>query len=131
MRSVGCGQLALVLTLVLVAAAPQIAWSSDAIFTGQEDDYRIDRIDELMTRYEELGLFSGVVLVAEGGEVLYESAFGMASRELRVPNTADTRFRVASISKPFTTVLVLQTVEEGKLNLEDTLEELLPDYSKR
>ena len=129
MRSAGYGQLAVVLTLGLAAAVPQTAWSSEAVLTGLEDDYRIDLIDELMTRYEELGLFSGAVLAAEGGEVLYESAFGMANRELGVPNTVDTRFRIASISKPFTTILVLQTVEEGKLNLEDTLEELLPDYS--
>ena len=129
MRSVGCGQLAVVLTLVLVAALQLTAWSSDAVFTGPEDDYRIDLIDELMTRYEEMGLFSGAVLAAENGEALYERGFGMANRELGVPNTGDTRFRIASISKPFTTVLVLQTVEEGKLSLDDTLAELLPGYS--
>jgi CubicO group peptidase (beta-lactamase class C family) len=129
MRSVGVGLIAVVLTLVLVAALPLTAWSSDAVFTGPEDDHRIDRINELMMRYEELGLFSGAVLAAEGGEVLYESAFGMANRELGVPNTADTRFRIASISKPFTTVLVLQMVEDGKLSLDDTLAELLPGYS--
>ena len=129
MRSVGVGLIAVVLTLVLVAALQLTAWSSDAVFTGPEDDYRIDLIDELMTRYEELGLFSGAVLAAEDGEALYESAFGMANRELGVPNTGDTRFRIASISKPFTTVLVLQTVEEGKLSLDDTLAELLPGYS--
>jgi len=129
MRSVGVGLIAVVLTLVLVAVLQLAAWSSDAVFTGLEDDHRIDRIDELMTRYEELGLFSGVVLAAEDGEALYESAFGMANRELGVPNTADTRFRIASISKPFTTVLVLQMVEDGTLNLDDTLDEVLPAYS--
>ncbi len=131
MRSVGYRQLAavLALTIVVAAVAPQTAWPSDAILTGPEGDYRFDLIDELMTRYEELGLFSGAVLAAEGGEVLYESAFGMANRELGVPNTTDTRFRIASISKPFTTVLVLQMVEDGKLSLDDTLAELLPGYS--
>ena len=131
MRSAGYGQLAVVLTLTLglAAAVPQTAWSSEAVLTGLEDDYRIDLIDELMTRYEELGLFSGAVLAAEGGEVLYESAFGMANRELGVPNTVDTRFRIASISKSFTTVLVLQMVGDGTLNLDDTLDEVLPAYS--
>ncbi len=97
MKSAGIGQLAVVLTLGLAAAVAQTAWSSEAVFTRLEDDRRIDRINELMTRYEELGLFSGAVLAAEGGEVLYESAFGMANRELGVPNTVDTRFRIASI----------------------------------
>ena len=131
MKYIGPGQLgaALAIALVLATVAPQTAWSSEEIPAGLGDDPRIDRIDELMMRYEGLGLFSGAVLAAECGEVLYESAFGMANRELGVPNTADTRFRIASISKPFTTVLVLQMVEEGKLSLDDTLEELLPGYS--
>jgi len=124
------------LGLALAVAAPLIARSSDAPPAqsseppvARSSDPRVAYIDELMTRYEELGLFSGAVLAAEGGEVLYESAFGMANRELGVPNTAETRFRIASISKPFTTVLVLQMIEDGKLDLDDTLAECLPDYS--
>lgn len=90
---------------------------------------RLEAIDQLMNRYEEYGLFSGAVLVAEGGEVVYEGAFGEANRELGVPNTVDTRFRIASISKPFTTILVLQLVEEGVLKLDGTITDYLPGYA--
>lgn len=90
---------------------------------------RIEAIDQLMERYEEHGLFSGAVLVAESGEVIYEGAFGEANRELGVPNTMDTRFRIASISKPFTTILVLQLVEEGVLKLGGTIADYLPGYA--
>ncbi len=90
---------------------------------------RLDAIDHLMKRYEHYGLFSGAVLVAEGGEVIYEGAFGEANRELGVPNTVGTRFRIASISKPFTTILVLQLVEEDVLRLDGTIADYLPGYA--
>jgi CubicO group peptidase (beta-lactamase class C family) len=89
---------------------------------------RREAIDLLMKRYDECGLFSGGVLAAEGGEVIYEGAFGYANRELGVPNTLDTRFRIASISKPFTTILTLQLVEEGVLRLDGTIADYLPEY---
>lgn len=111
----------------LAALAALAALASCAVAEPPGD--RLEAIDQLMTRYEEYGLFSGAVLVAEGGEVIYEGAFGDANRELGVPNTVDTRFRIASISKPFTTILVLQLVEEGVLRLDDTIVDHLPDYA--
>jgi CubicO group peptidase (beta-lactamase class C family) len=107
--------------LALVAAL-----SSCAVYEPPGD--RLGAIDELMKRYDELGLFSGAVLVAEDGEVIYEGAFGEANRELGAVNTIDTRFRIASISKPFTTILALQLVEEGALALDGTITDYLPEY---
>ena len=72
--------------------------------------------------------FSGAVLVAKNGRVLYSAGFGSANREWAVPNTADTRFRICSITKSFTAVLVLQLVQSGKLALDRTVASLLPDY---
>ncbi len=97
--------------------------------TAQPPVDRVEAIGELMTRYEQNGLFSGAVLVAEGGEVLFEGAFGHANREWMVPNTVDTRFRIASISKPFTMALVFQLHEEGILDLKGTIKDYLPDYT--
>ena len=111
------------LLVMALAATPLAAQDSDL-----DPDPRAVAIGELMARYEELGLFSGAVLAAEGGEIVYEGAVGSANRELGVPNTADTRFRIASLTKPFTRTLVLQMVEEGALGLNDTLAEVLPGY---
>jgi len=97
--------------------------------TAQPPKDRVEAMGELMTRYEQNGLFSGAVLVAEGGEVIYEGAFGYANYEWQVPNTVDTRFRIASISKPFTMVLVFQLYEEGVLDLKGTIKDYLPDYA--
>lgn len=67
--------------------------------------------------------FDGVVLLSRAGETLYEGAFGLASRRWNVPNTLDTRFDTASITKLFTSVAVLQQVEAGALDLDASIHE--------
>jgi len=62
--------------------------------------------------------FNGVVLVRKSGGTIFEHASGLASRRWNVPNTLDTRFDVASITKLFTSVAVLQQVGKGNLDLE-------------
>ena len=76
------------------------------------------------------GLFSGAVLVAESGKVIYKAGFGKANREWDIPNSTDTRFRLASVSKQFCSMLVMQLVQEGKLKLDDTIVDHLSDYRK-
>lgn len=67
--------------------------------------------------------FSGVVDVRRDGEILFQSAFGLASPRWGVPNTLDMRFDVASISKLFTAVAVLQLVAAGRLDLDASIHE--------
>jgi CubicO group peptidase (beta-lactamase class C family) len=62
--------------------------------------------------------FSGVVLIREGGTVVYERASGLATPRWGVPNTMQTRFDTASITKLFTAVAALQLVDAGDLDLE-------------
>jgi D-alanyl-D-alanine carboxypeptidase len=77
------------------------------------------------------GRFSGAVLVARGGNVLFSGAYGFADREKGIPNTATTRFRIGSMNKMFTAVAVLQLVQAGKVNLTDSLGKYLPDYPNK
>lgn len=65
--------------------------------------------------------FSGVVRVERRGELLIESAHGVASRRWKVPVTARTRFDVASVTKLFTAVAVLQQVDAGALDLDESI----------
>jgi len=88
------------------------------------------QIDALMSAYHQHGWFDGSVLVARRGEVVYRGAFGLANREWGVPTTVDARYRIASISKTFTAVLVLRLVELGKVRLDAKLTDYLPDYRK-
>jgi CubicO group peptidase (beta-lactamase class C family) len=75
--------------------------------------------------------FSGVVLVARHGEVLLQKAWGLANRETGAPATLDTRFRIGSMNKMFTSVATLQLVEAGKLALDDPIGKILPDYPNK
>ncbi|MFI8369925.1 serine hydrolase domain-containing protein [Streptomyces sp. NPDC085466] len=72
--------------------------------------------------------FSGAIRITLGGEPLFTRASGMASRRWAVPNTPGTRFRVASVSKTFTAVAVLQLVESKRVRLDDPLVEYVREY---
>jgi CubicO group peptidase (beta-lactamase class C family) len=86
------------------------------------------KIDGLMKLYFDNGQFNGTVLVAESGKIIYKKGFGLADMEWNIPNKPDTKFRLGSITKQFTSLLILQLVEEGKLSLEDKLSDILPYY---
>lgn len=71
--------------------------------------------------------FSGVVRVDVRNDPVYVSASGFANRAWRVPNHPETIFRIASISKLFTAVAILQLVDAGRIALSDSIHTLLPD----
>lgn len=86
-----------------------------------------DRIDILIASYAEQGLFSGSVLVANNGEV-FKKGYGLADRPWNIPNAPQTRFQIASLTKQFTAMLILQLAEQGDLSLNDPISFYLPDY---
>ncbi|HJQ31241.1 MAG TPA: serine hydrolase domain-containing protein [Pyrinomonadaceae bacterium] len=73
------------------------------------------------------GKFSGSVLVARDGEVVFSKGYGMASLELGVPNTPQTKFRVGSLTKQFTAMAVMILQERGKLKVHDPVCNFIPD----
>jgi CubicO group peptidase (beta-lactamase class C family) len=83
-----------------------------------------------MTAYYNNGRFNGSVLVAERGKVIFKKGYGMANMEWGIPNTPDTKFRLGSITKQFTAMLIMQLVEQGKVKLDGKLSDYLPDYRK-
>ncbi len=72
--------------------------------------------------------FNGAILVAERGKVLFSGGYGFADFEAGFPNTTETPFRIASITKPFTALCVLQLRERGLLDLDDPVSKYLPEY---
>jgi CubicO group peptidase (beta-lactamase class C family) len=76
----------------------------------------------------EAGHLSGSLLVSRGGRVLLERSWGDANRELRAPVTPETRFCVASITKPMTVMIAIQLIEEGRLRMGDSLARWIPDF---
>ncbi len=91
---------------------------------------KVEKIEQLVQSYHDLRRFSGTVLVAEAGEVIYKKGFGMANLEWGIPNRPDTKFRLGSITKQFTAVLLLQLAAENKIDLEGRLSDHLPYYRK-
>jgi CubicO group peptidase (beta-lactamase class C family) len=72
-------------------------------------------------------LFRGSVLIARHGEILLSKGYDWADVASRVPNTASTRFRIASITKQFTAMAILQLQEQGKLRVHDHVSAYLPN----
>ncbi|MGE5498038.1 MAG: serine hydrolase [Syntrophothermus sp.] len=88
------------------------------------------KIDKLIKSYFETEKFMGTVLVAENGKILYRKSFGYANVELKVPNSPEGKFRIASITKTFTALLTMQLIQEGKLSLDNKISDFLPYYRK-
>ena len=89
-----------------------------------------DRIDEVMRSYAAAEDFSGSVLVARGGRIVYQHAFGYANLEWKIPNDLQTKFEIGSMTKQFTALLVLQFVNEGRIKLDGHVADYLPYYRK-
>jgi CubicO group peptidase (beta-lactamase class C family) len=89
-------------------------------FGDQVDDY----IRDQMKTHRVPGV---VVEIARDGRVLKRKAYGVADIELNVPMRTDYIFEIGSITKQFTSVAVLQLMEQGKLSLTDTLGKYIPD----
>lgn len=88
------------------------------------------QIDELMHRYVDNGQFNGTVLVSDHGKLVFKKGYGLANMEYSIPNTTDTKFRLASLTKQFTAMLIMQLVEQGKLRLDGKITDYLTDYPK-
>jgi len=78
-------------------------------------------INNYVERLAKRGVFSGAILIADKGEVLYQDAKGLASIRYDAKNTIDTKFNLGSMNKMFTSISVLQLVHSGKLALDDKL----------
>ena len=81
-----------------------------------------DRLAALMAGHDAVGL---AVVVVRDNEVVYRNSLGWKDREARIPLAEDDVFRIASISKSFAAVSIMQLVEQEKLSLEDEVGELL------
>lgn len=72
--------------------------------------------------------FSGAVIVAKNGTLIYAEAYGFADRDKKVANTLDTRFRIGSMNKMMTAVTMLRLVQTGKVKLDAPLGTYLKSY---
>jgi CubicO group peptidase (beta-lactamase class C family) len=88
------------------------------------------KVEEYMAARVKRDHFTGSILIARGGKVLYSQGYGMANLEHDAPNTPQTKFRLGSITKQFTAMAVLILQERGKLNVHDTIKKHFPEAPK-
>lgn len=86
------------------------------------------RVDQLMAAYEGEDTPGGVVGVVQGGEVTFSEGYGMADLAQEIPITQETRFNLGSASKQFLGFAFALLAERGKLSLDDSVGQYLPDW---
>ena len=86
-----------------------------------------EALRRFIEREEAEDRFSGTVVIEHGSETIFTGAYGHAHLGLGVRNQLDTRFNLASITKMFTTVATLQLIEQGKLSLDATVNDFVPE----
>jgi len=89
---------------------------------------KAQEIDAYIKPFADANQFWGVVLVAQDGKIVYEKAFGLANADFKIPNQPNTRFGIASITKPMTGVILSRLIEEKKIAPEDKLSKYIPDF---
>lgn len=86
-----------------------------------------DRLKQVVQPYVDAQMFMGSVLVAKNGKVIFSKSYGMADLEWSVPNSATTRFNIASMTKQFTAASILLLEDRGKLKTDDLVKKYLPE----
>ena len=86
------------------------------------------KVNRVMDEYVRLNLFSGTILIAQNGKVVYSEAFGEADKDHHIKNKLKTKFNIGSIGKTFTGVAILQLAEQGKLDVMDPVITYLKDF---
>ena len=87
------------------------------------------KADDLLRAYTDQQKFSGNVLIAKGDTILFEKAYGYADKSSGQLNTIETEFRVGSLTKMFTSAVILQFADEGKISLADPVSKYVTDFS--
>ena len=87
---------------------------------------RFDKIDSLLVYLNQNNKFMGQVCIREAGNVVFEKAYGFANVENSLKANKNTTYKIGSITKTFTAVMIMQLIEEKKLKLDTKLSKFYP-----
>ena len=93
-----------------------------------ENQSREDSIDALFAEFNGAATPGAAVMIIHEGKAVLTRTYGMADREKKIPVSAATNFRLASVSKQFTAMSVLMLAEKGKLSLDDSIVKFFPEF---
>ncbi len=113
--------------LNLLAVLGLVALSVTEAFSQKQTTLEA-KVDAYVKPFIDIKGFSGTVLVASKGRVVLRKGYGLANYELGIPNTPQTKFHLASVSKSFTAAAIMILVERGSVSVNDPLTKYIPDY---
>ncbi len=87
-----------------------------------------EKLDTLIAAYQKAGSFNGSVLVAQKGVIILQKGVGYKNKAAKTENDANTIFQIGSITKQFTSAIILQLQEKNKLSVQDKLSKYIPAY---
>jgi len=87
-----------------------------------------ETIESVMAEFMQLDQFSGTVLLAKEGDILFAKAYGEADKDFHVKNTLQTKYNIGSAGKTFTGIAIMQLAEAGKLSVDDPVIDILSDF---
>ena len=115
--------------LIAFTSCKKKATLSDVSTTQSNSQAELtEKINDLVQEYVKLDIFSGIVLVAEKGDISFHKAYGLSNREKNIPNSVNTLFDIGSMNKTFTSIVIKQLAEEGKIDLNDNLTKFLSGF---
>jgi CubicO group peptidase (beta-lactamase class C family) len=110
----------------MFTAAPESTTTPATTATLTAQDLAAE-LDTALQRVVEAGYLSGSVLVARDGQIILSQGYGLADRDKKIPNAAQTRYRIGSVTKQFTAMAILMLQEQGKINVQDPICDYLTD----
>jgi len=130
-----CRRLSIIPTLVLSALCitPVAKGEDIAIYDAQSVGMSAERLARIKPHFDQLVADGGrsgfAVMIARDGKPVYQMATGKRDIEADLPMEMDTKFRIASMTKPITSVAAMILVEEGKLSLSDRVSKYIPEFA--
>jgi len=116
------------LLITLIGCKNNKASQESTTNSNQETTEFSTSIGNVVKNYLDLEIFSGIILVAEKGEIQFHKAYGFANRKTNTSNTINTLFDIGSMNKTFTSIVVKQLATEGKLDLNAKLTDYITGF---
>jgi CubicO group peptidase (beta-lactamase class C family) len=131
MRRRGAATLALLLLAIAIGRPGAGQAESPSTVAANFSREKLQRVGDYIRNEIAAGKIPGaVVLIQQHGHPVYFESFGLRDVESRRPMTADSIFRLYSMSKPITSVAAMMLVEDGKLRLDDPLSKYIPAFAE-
>lgn len=115
-------------SIILILTAFTFSYAECSQRQGNEYGHVKQQLHSYLQQLTEAGTFSGTVLIGKEGKILFMKGYGMADYEEGIPNTPETLFNIASMTKAFTTMAILMLEEKDLLSVKDTIDKFIPGF---